>query len=89
MTSCATAQVIEAELGVRANKTFSAMAPGDVLATYADVAHAHARLGYMPRTTIEVGMRRFVHWYRSPQFDPAFAESGAWKTRAPLDMQPQ
>jgi len=70
--------VIERELGTSANKTMTDMAPGDVLATYADVDHAHRVLGYSPKTSIDVGLRKFMRWYRSEQFRPEFAEDGEW-----------
>ncbi len=38
--------------------------PGDVLATYADVGKARARLGYAPCVALEEGLARFVAWYR-------------------------
>ena len=53
--------------------------PHQVLATYADVSHAHQRLGYTPRTSIDVGLRKFIRWYRSDQFRPEFAEEGEWR----------
>lgn len=40
------------------------MQPGDVLITYADVSKARSKLGYEPRTALEVGLERFVAWYR-------------------------
>jgi UDP-glucuronate 4-epimerase len=40
------------------------MQPGDVLVTFADVSKARAELGYAPSTAVEVGLRRFVDWYR-------------------------
>jgi UDP-glucuronate 4-epimerase len=43
------------------------MQPGDVLVTCADVSKARARLGYDPRTPIEVGLERYVRWVRSWQ----------------------
>ena len=53
--------------------------PSQVLATYADVSHAQQRLGYTPRTSIDVGLRKFIRWYRSDQFRPEFAEEGEWR----------
>jgi UDP-glucuronate 4-epimerase len=38
--------------------------PGDVPDTHADVAALTAAVGYAPQTPIEVGVRRFVEWYR-------------------------
>ena len=70
--------VLEAELGMRANKTEVGMAPGDVMSTYADVQRANERIGYKPRTTIDEGLRRFVRWYKSPEFRAEYAEQGEW-----------
>lgn len=39
--------------------------PGDVPVTFADVAKARAMLGYVPSTPIDVGLERFVAWYRA------------------------
>ena len=72
-------EVIERELGLKANKTMTEMSPGDVLATYADVSHAREVLGYAPKTSIDVGLRKFIHWYRSDEFRQEFAEEGDWK----------
>ena len=38
--------------------------PGDVQATYADVADLSARVDFRPDTPIETGIARFVAWYR-------------------------
>lgn len=38
--------------------------PGDVPITYADISRARAEIGYDPCTPIEVGVARFVDWYR-------------------------
>ena len=40
------------------------MQPGDVTATYADIAPARRDLGFEPKTPIEDGVPRFVDWYR-------------------------
>jgi UDP-glucuronate 4-epimerase len=75
--------VLEQEMQLAAKKTMTDMAPGDVLATYADIEHARYRLGYEPATTIEVGLRNFVRWYRSTDFEPQFAEDGEWNRAGP------
>jgi UDP-glucuronate 4-epimerase len=38
--------------------------PGDVDATYADIAKARERLGFEPTTSIDEGLARFVAWFR-------------------------
>ena len=40
------------------------MQPGDVTATWADVAPARRHLGYDPATPLAAGIPRFVDWYR-------------------------
>jgi UDP-glucose 4-epimerase len=37
---------------------------GDVPHTWADITKAQKMLGYTPRTPIEVGLRKFVDWYK-------------------------
>ncbi len=57
-------EVLEAELGRRAERIMLPLQPGDVPDTYADVTELAADTGYAPTTPIEVGVRRFVAWYR-------------------------
>jgi UDP-glucuronate 4-epimerase len=38
--------------------------PGDVISTAADVDDLARDVGFAPSTPIEVGIRRFVDWYR-------------------------
>jgi UDP-glucuronate 4-epimerase len=40
------------------------MQAGDVPATYADVGDLTEAVGFKPATPIEVGIERFVAWYR-------------------------
>lgn len=55
---------IEKNLGKTAKKEFLPMQPGDVAATYADVADLVRDLGYKPETTVQKGIAAFVGWYR-------------------------
>ena len=57
-------EVLEGELGKVAEKNFLPMQPGDVPATYADVDALVADVGFKPATPLEVGVKRFVEWYR-------------------------
>ena len=57
-------EAIEDALGKRAVKNFLPMQPGDVPATWADVADLAADFGYQPSTPVEEGIRRFVEWYK-------------------------
>jgi UDP-glucuronate 4-epimerase len=57
-------EVIETILGKAAKKELCPMQPGDVVATYADISELMADVGFAPSTPIEVGLDRFVTWYR-------------------------
>jgi UDP-glucuronate 4-epimerase len=56
---------LEDALGKKATKQFLPMQMGDVPATYADVDDLARDVGFRPATPIEVGVGRFVEWYRS------------------------
>lgn len=56
---------IEKAIGQPAQKLLRPMQPGDVPATYADVSELTGWTGFKPGTPIEVGVARFVAWYRS------------------------
>ncbi len=57
-------EVLEDCLGRKAIKNLLPMQPGDVPDTYADVEALVQDVGYQPSTPIEVGVARFVAWYR-------------------------
>ncbi len=57
-------QVLEKALGRTATKNLLPMQPGDVMETYADVSDLERTIGFRPSTSIEVGIDRFVKWYR-------------------------
>jgi UDP-glucuronate 4-epimerase len=56
-------ECIENALGRKAKKNFLPMQPGDVAATFADVADLEAATGFKPQTSIDEGVQRFVRWY--------------------------
>lgn len=56
--------ILEQELGQTATKNMLPMQPGDVPATFADVEDLARDVDFAPRTPIEVGVKRFVEWYR-------------------------
>lgn len=58
-------EVLEQTLGRAAVKNFLPMQPGDVPATWADVSDLTRDVGFRPATPIEVGVPRFVEWYRA------------------------
>ena len=55
---------LEACLERKAALRMLPMQPGDVAATYADTTALARDTGYTPGTSIEVGVARFVAWYR-------------------------
>jgi len=57
-------EVLEENLGKKAEKNMLPMQPGDVQATWADVDDLKKAVGYEPKTPIEVGVKRFVAWYK-------------------------
>jgi UDP-glucuronate 4-epimerase len=56
--------LLEKEFGRSAIKEMLPMQPGDVEATYADVADLEREIGFRPSTSIEDGIARFAKWYR-------------------------
>lgn len=58
-------EVLEDCLGRKADMRMLPLQPGDVPDTHADVKALQRDTGYSPSTTIDVGIGRFVDWYRS------------------------
>jgi UDP-glucuronate 4-epimerase len=56
--------VLEEACGRSAEKLLMPMQPGDVRDTYADISAIQRDLGFAPTTKIDVGVPRFVKWYR-------------------------
>lgn len=57
-------ELIEENVGKKADKNMLPMQPGDVLATYADVDALINDVDYKPSTPLEQGVANFVEWYR-------------------------
>jgi len=57
-------RTLEQALGMEAEKRMLPMQPGDVPATYADVADLQEAVGFAPDTDLQTGIQRFVAWYR-------------------------
>ena len=57
-------EVLEDALGRKANRNLMPIQPGDVPATFADVSSLEEATGFKPKIPIEVGVPRFVEWYR-------------------------
>jgi UDP-glucuronate 4-epimerase len=56
--------ILEAALGRPADARLAPLPPGDVVRTCADIEASRRDLGFEPRTPIEIGLPRFVEWYR-------------------------
>ncbi len=57
-------EILEKTLGKKAKKKLVDMQPCDVASTHADVSDLIAVFGYKPDTSFEVGIKRFIKWYR-------------------------
>jgi UDP-glucuronate 4-epimerase len=58
-------EVLEQALGKPAIKNMLPLQPGDVVATCADAHDLEAITGFRPQVPIEVGIGKFVDWYRA------------------------
>jgi UDP-glucuronate 4-epimerase len=58
-------EVLEECLGKKATKNFLPIQPGDVPVNFADIEDLERDVGFKPSTPVEVGIPRFVDWYRS------------------------
>jgi UDP-glucuronate 4-epimerase len=56
--------ILEDAIGIKAEKEFAPLMPGDVPETYADISAIEGDLGFRPTTTIAEGIPKFVDWYR-------------------------
>jgi len=58
-------EVLEECLGRKAVLQMEPIQPGDVPDTTADISDLERDFGFRPSTPVEVGVRRFVEWYRA------------------------
>jgi len=56
-------ETLENALGVKAEKEFLPMQPGDVPATHADTNKLKAWVDFAPQTSLATGLARFAQWY--------------------------
>ena len=56
--------MLENAFGKIAQKEFLPMQPGDVKATFADTSALDAWVGFKPNTPLQIGVEKFVAWYR-------------------------
>lgn len=59
--------ILEQELGRKAEIELLPIQPGDVNRSFADIDAISGDLGYAPTTAIEVGVPKFVQWYKEYQ----------------------
>ncbi len=56
--------ILEELTGLKAQKTFKPMQPGDVYSTYADIEALDGAIGFKPSTSLKEGLTKFVEWYK-------------------------
>lgn len=59
--------IIENTLKKKAKIIKQGIPKGDVLLTYADISKAEKKLGYKPKTSINLGIKKFIEWYLNHQ----------------------
>ncbi len=58
-------ETLEKHLGKTAIKNLLPLQPGDVQDTYADVSDLMRDFDYSPKTPLDIGIEKFVHWYKA------------------------
>ena len=58
-------EAIESALGMKADKELLPLQQGDVPDTYADVDDLVKEFGYKPATSVKLGVKNFVEWYKT------------------------
>lgn len=59
---------LEQALGLEAKKNMMPIQPGDVLETSADTIALYESISFKPETSVNVGVKKFVEWYRNYYF---------------------
>ncbi len=57
-------ELLENNLGMKAEKNYLPMQLGDVVNGWADISKARKLLNYRPKTSLEQGIEAFVKWYK-------------------------
>lgn len=57
-------RLLEKHSGKMARIRYAPMQAGDVLRTYADIRISSREIGFVPRTPLDQGLKRFMDWYR-------------------------
>ena len=55
---------IENNLGKTAKRNLMPLQPGDVPDTSADISNLKDFSGYEPKTSIKIGVKNFIDWYK-------------------------
>ena len=58
-------ELVSAALGMKPTIEYLPDQPGDMKQTLADVTLAARALGYAPKVSMEMGIRRFADWWRT------------------------
>ncbi|MBT4516386.1 MAG: NAD-dependent epimerase/dehydratase family protein [Candidatus Komeilibacteria bacterium] len=58
-------ELIEKNLGKKAQKQMMDIQPGDVENTFADIKSSQEKLNFDPQTSIEDGIKKFIDWYKN------------------------
>ncbi len=79
--------ILEDSLGTKAKIDFRPMQPGDVKETYADISASRRDLGFAPATPIDIGIPRFVDWFRG--YHGVDTRAGRWRARQDSNLRPR
>ena len=58
-------EALESAFGRKAKKNFMDIQTGDVPYTHADVKALENYIHFKPKTSIEMGIQKFVNWYKN------------------------
>ena len=58
-------EAIEKSLGIKANKEFLPLQPGDVVDTYADISDLIEDFNYKPKVSVGEGIANYTKWFTS------------------------
>lgn len=59
--------ILEKNLGIKANIEILPKQKGDVDRTFADITKAKNLIGYSPKTDFEEGIKKFINWYNEKE----------------------
>jgi UDP-glucuronate 4-epimerase len=57
--------ILESEIGIKANKIMMSMQPGDVNKTLSDCSSLANSFNYAPKISFELGIKNFIKWYKN------------------------